>query len=164
MSRNDKLVEVVVQSLQPGETLAKSTTGASELVVHGKLMRVPGLLFASNQRVGFLAKWLGGSNLASIRFKHISSMTSQFNSLTGLAMVEVTSANEALKIANIKASVATEIIAFIESHRSETPHSDAVAPSTDLTKLLLELSDLRDRGILSEEEFEQKKREIVERM
>ncbi|MBU6233321.1 MAG: SHOCT domain-containing protein, partial [Acidobacteria bacterium] len=58
----------------------------------------------------------------------------------------------------------SDLLLIVDEMRLSKSTPGPSAGSTGSSSLLLELADLRDRGIISSEEFEKKKQEILDRM
>lgn len=145
--------------------------GAYETKVMGSDTVRNGVLIATDRRVVFYAKKLRGFDLESFPFGNISSFE-HGKSMMGHHVAFHASGN-AVQVKWLQP--ATDFAAFIDvvkeamnaKHRAVEP---AASPATasgsavDVVELLKQLGGLRDAGVITAEDFEAKKTELLSRL
>lgn len=141
--------------------------GAYETKIMGSDSVRNGVLIATDRRVVFFAKKLGGFDLESFPFGNISSFE-HGKSMMGHHVTFHASGN------TVQAKwlqPANEFAAFLDvvkeamnaKHRSSEPTLAEPTP-IDVIELLKQLGGLRDAGVISAGDFEAKKAELLSRI
>lgn len=166
MAKIDKLEAGAQSHLEPGEEIQATIQGTYEVKVLGKDSVRTGLLCATDRRVVFFAKKLGGFDLEAFPYKSISSLE-QAKSLMGNSVSFFASGNK-VSMKWIKDGKALEaFMAIVRERMNESslaPAASAPAPAPDAIDQLRKLGELRDAGIVTEAEFEAKKAELLGRL
>ena len=162
MTKLDKLTEQAQGHLEAGEHIIAAVQGTYETKVMGGDRVRPGVLIATDRRVVFYAKKLGGYDLESFPYAHISSFE-QGKNMMGHTVTFFASGNR-VSMQWIKDGMD----AFTETvrHQMSTGH-EAPQPqpaSVDVFERLRRLGELRDAGVVTPVEFEAKKAELLARM
>jgi hypothetical protein len=171
MGKADKLLEQAAPHLEAGEVIRAAVMGAYETKIMGSDTVRNGVLIATDRRVVFYAKKLGGFDLESFPFGNISSFE-HGKSMMGHNIAFHASGN-AVQVKWLQP--ATEFAAFLDvvkeamnaKHlvaRSEPAAPATTAPSSDVFELLKQLGALRDAGVISTDDFEAKKAELLARI
>jgi hypothetical protein len=133
----------------------------------GQYEKKQGLVVLTDQRLFFFEKSvLGQETVEEFSLKSISSMETG-KKMTGERLVVHVSGNRS-EIKGMLHGQADEISR--EFHKLQSEHAQQAAPvattvaADDPLAQLERLATLREKGILSEEEFEQKKTELMERI
>lgn len=170
MAKIDKLLAHAEAHLQAGETMTASVMGAREVVMMGTSSTRSGVLIATDRRVVFYAKKMWGFDLESFPFEKISSFE-HGKSAMGHYVTFYASGNHV----SVKwLTPAKDFEAFLEvvktamtSHASSASGrgtEDASHSRSDIMQQLRELAELRDAGIVTTDEFERKKVELLRRI
>jgi Bacterial PH domain/Short C-terminal domain len=142
--------------------------GSERVIVlgQGQYEKKQGLLVLTNERLFFFEKSLGGQeSVEEFSLKSISSIKTE-KKMTGERLVIHASGNDA-EIKGMTHGQADEIARQFRRLRAEheSPAPPAPAPPGDDPIAQLEkLASLRDQGIISSDEFEQKKAELMGRI
>lgn len=127
----------------------------------------PGLLFLTDKRVIFYAKQTFG------RYEELVFPYGQINSVyskKGIIgdRVDITAISDAVTIDYIPKRdgkiVVGKIREMMEIMKKPQVTVQSTAPTVDIADQIEKLANLKDRGILSEEEFERKKTELLEKL
>jgi len=175
----DKLIEQARQHLDAGESIEATAAGSYETKIMGSDSVRSGVLLATDRRVIFFAKKLGGYELESFPYGNISSFE-QGKSMMGHSITFYASNNRVhVKWINSVRDVAalTSVVkaAMSAKHTSSgtqpaaTPFASAGSSaqgvgSADVIALLKQLGELRDAGVVTADEFERKKAELLARI
>jgi len=137
-----------------------------EDAVSGSMSKKNGLALSTNKRLIFIRKGLIGGSVEDIPYDKMSSI--QYD--TGLIMgsIAVFTSGNKIEIENIPKPF---VRPFAERLRARvtaakegaqiTPAAATQTPSADPVEQIQRLAALRDQGILSEEEFAAKKRQLL---
>lgn len=152
----NKLLEKGKEYLDNEETVQQCVLGAYETEILGKDSVRNGIFMATEKRVVFYAKKLGGYDLESFPLENISSFESG-KSMMGHKISFFASGNK-VKMKWIQGDNVEEFVNFVRNNMGKKQTSENTNNSVDELK---KLAELRDAGILTEEEFTQKKKQIL---
>lgn len=176
MSKKDKLLEQAAEHIS-GEAVLASVEGTYEAKSMGNDILRKGVLIATDQRVVFYAKKLGGYDLESFPYRTISSFD-QGKNMMGATVTIYASGNKA-EVKWIKDAALPELTQTVRERMvgaqptpppapvSAAPVSAPVAsPALDRSPIALlgMLSALREADLLTPEEYTAKKLVLVEQM
>lgn len=123
-----------------------------------------GLVFCTDRRVGFLAAGMSKSKFEDFPYERVSSVQHS----TGMMYGEITifAAGNKAHITQLLKARAAEIADYVRERAgggtaTATPAAPAPASEPDAADQIRKLADLRDQGILTEEEFSAKKQQIL---
>lgn len=169
MAKVEKLVEQAQPHLEPGEGVVAAVMGSYETKILGSDSVRAGVMLATDQRIVFYAKKFGGYDLESFAYGSISSFE-QSKSMMGHQISFFASGNKVnLKWIADLASVEVFTREFKARIGAKTPSAaPAPAPTVNSSDAIFEqlrqLGQLRDAGIVTPEEFEAKKTELLARL
>ncbi|MDQ1233363.1 hypothetical protein QE450_000861 [Paenibacillus sp. SORGH_AS306] len=155
MAKIDKLKEKAWDLLQPGEEMLAVVMGACESKILGKDTLRTGIFVATQTRIFFYCKRTFGYDSESFPFSNISSIDAG-KSLLGRNLTFYASGNKI----SMKWITIGEYDKFIEIAQSNIG-SKSTTSFVDPLDQLKKLGELRDSGILTEQEFLNKKRELL---
>jgi Bacterial PH domain/Short C-terminal domain len=172
----DKLVRRAQPHLESGEPVVAAVMGTYETKFVGNDTIRSGVLLATDRRIVFYAKRLGGYELESFPYKSVSSIE-QSKSLMGHAVSFIASGNRV----NLKwIPEGRDLAAFLEVVKSQlsgrpSTHSPGAVPAVasaqparsstfDIPDQIRKLGGLRDAGVLTEAEFLDKKADLLRRL
>lgn len=179
MAKSEKLLEQVQSHLEQGERIDAHVAGAYETKIMGSSTVRNGIFVGTDRRLVFYAKKMGGYDFESYPYGNISSFE-QSKGMMGHSIRFFASGN-AVSMKWIKDDAA----AFGEFARlmteragrklpgDQTDTAQAVSVSQagvaasaqdDVFEALRKLGELRDAGIVTPEEFEAKKAELLRRI
>jgi hypothetical protein len=127
-----------------------------------------GILVATDRRVLFFAKKMGGYDLESYPYGNISSLE-QGKTMMGGTLKFFASGNTAsMKWIDVKKHHLGEFMTIVQSQmnaaKSAATPTQSDGPQLDIAEQIRKLADLRDAGILSDQEFSAKKTELLGRL
>lgn len=161
MSKLNKLTKQAQEHMEPGETVLASVLGAYETKRLGQKSVRNGVLVATDQRVMFYAKKMAGYDLESFPYPNISSFE-QSKGFMGHAITMFASGNEVMlkwiQHGDLELLM-KEVRSRLKGGSGTTPSAQPPAP--DATEELRKYASLRDDGIISEEEFQRKKDQLL---
>lgn len=163
MSKLNKLTKKAQEHMEPGETVIASVLGAYETKRLGQKGVRNGILVATDQRVLFYAKKFAGYDLESFPYSNISSFE-QSKGMMGHKIRMFASGNE-VEVKWISQGDIDLLMREVKTRLQRSAPTAAVAAETvappEPTEELRKYASLRDDGIISEEEFQEKKRQLL---
>lgn len=166
--KTEKLLGGAQEHFEPGEKVLAAVDGTYETTFMGKdgFTRT-GVLVATDRRVVFYAKKVGGYDLETFPYRSISSVEVS-KGMTGNRISFFATGN---KVAMKYVSDATALAAVVQEiktrqHGPEAATTPSAPPpgEPDVIDQIRRLGELRDAGVLSSEEFEAKKAELLGRL
>lgn len=163
MAKVEKLVERASEHMDEGESVLEAVDGAYETETFGEDSVRSGVLIATDHRLLFYAKKMTGFDLESFPYQTIASFERGKSMMGGT--LKFNSSGNSVSMKWIKAKNLDEFVLTVKSKMDEAQSSGGQsAPKDDPADQLRKLAELRDAGILNEEEFSAKKRELLDRM
>lgn len=165
MANYKKSLSLVQEHLDEGENVQASVFGAYETKLMGKDTVRNGIFAATDKRVVFFAKKLFGYDFETFPFKNISSIEMS-KGMMGHSITFFASGNKAkMKWIN-KGDVAqfTQLVNSKLGHQGQDNSQGTSSNGDDIPSQIQKLSELKDKGILTEEEFSNKKNELLAKM
>ncbi|MCX6325063.1 MAG: PH domain-containing protein [Bacteroidia bacterium] len=151
------------EHLDNGEKIHESIFGVYEGKLMGTDVIRDGIFVATEKRVIFYAKKLMGYDLESFPLRNISSVE-RSKGLMGHKVTIIVSGNEA----TLKWINQGEVSSFIEYLNdrigNREPTSKNFPDKSDIPDQTEKLSILKNKGILTEDEFTKKKNELLSRL
>lgn len=130
-----------------------------EMLVTGRYERRNGVLVATDRRAVFVDKgMLGGARVESFPYERIGSV--QYETGMVFGKLKIMATGNSAEIDLCPKAVVQEMAQCLNSHLLKGQPS-AAAPPASGTDELEKLAELRDKGILTEEEFTAKKRQVL---
>jgi len=128
---------------------------------------VPGIVFLTNKRILFHYQALGNFVSEIVPLSEIRSINCNGNGLTG-SHVEVHTITKTYKIlVTYKRSIVQKIQQTFENAKNNCSPVQSIfnnEPQQDALSQIEKLASLKDKGIISEEEFQTKKSELLSRL
>lgn len=187
MAKIDKLLEQAKAHLNPGEQVAAAVQGTYETKILGSDSIRTGILIATDSRIVFFAKKLGGYDLESFLYGSVSSFE-QSKSMMGHTISFYASGNKVAMKWIADAAAMQQFVGAVKQNMSpgsppapptanipgrnvsqpvaHAPEVDAAPVSGHgaIIEAIKQLGDLHQAGILSDEEFSSKKAELLARL
>ncbi|MGY1632234.1 PH domain-containing protein [Geodermatophilus sp. SYSU D01186] len=168
MAKLDKLIEQAREHLEPGEVIKGAVQGTYETKIMGSETVRTGILVATDRRVVFYAKKFTGYDLESFPYGNISSFE-QGKNMMGHNITFYASGNRVhvkwIPTDENLVRLTEEVKAAMNAkHVMGQPAPQVAAPQPDIMGQLKQLGELRDAGILTQEEFDTKKAELLARL
>jgi Short C-terminal domain/Bacterial PH domain len=143
--------------LKVGEEVVASGDGyIGEMMGKGKDTQHNGVLIVSRERVAFYRKGFLGEVLETIPLKSITSI--ERKSMLGHRTIRIDTSHDSLEFKTFDGAVEQSLVDAIEANRYGVTEKPQAASSLDTLK---KLAELRDAGVITEEEFAEKKRKIL---
>lgn len=166
MKTNKHVDKFISSHLQSSETVVTWADGyIGNVMGSGKDRQYNGVLIVTNIRVTFYRKGLLGEVIENIPLKSITSI--ERKSVLGHRSIKMHTSHDDLDFKTFNKDGELELINAIESGRGlqeQTANSDKINISADPFEKIKKLSELKDAGIISEEEFLSKKKEIMDKI
>lgn len=166
MAKLEKLVDQAQEHLDEGEAVLATVIGTYETKKMGQDWTRKGILAATDHRLVFYAKKMGGYDLEVFPYDHISSIEAS-KGMMGHQVKFFASGNEVkLKWIDKK----SDTPAFVETVRKQmkasksAPSAPVNGGSMDVAEQIRKLAALRDDGLLTDEEYESKRAELLARI
>ncbi len=175
MAKIEKLIGQAQAHLHAGEQVSAAVLGSYETKILGSDSARAGVMLATDQRVVFYAKKLGGYELESFTYGNISSFE-QSKTMMGYQVSFFASGNRVtLKWVVERQDFEKFVEVFKSRIGNPAPAPASVADPVPLAApadgasdavfdQLRQLGQLRDAGIVTTEEFETKKAELLARI
>jgi Bacterial PH domain/Short C-terminal domain len=167
VAKLDKLTEQAKAHLEPGEEIRGAIQGTYETKITGGDSVRTGSLIATDRRLVFYAKKLGGYELESFPYSNISSFE-QGKNLMGHNVTFFASGNKIhmkwIKTDKELAQLTEVVKAAMSSADSTTGSVVSIPTQPDVMEQLRKLGDLRAAGVLTDEEFSAKKADLLGRL
>jgi Bacterial PH domain/Short C-terminal domain len=156
-----KEIKRLITHLWEGEHVERMTTGSYGTGI--------GLLVLTDRRLLFLKEGVFGKKTEDFAIEKISSV--QWSSGLTAGTVTVFASGNKAEIKNVNKDDGKEITDLMR-HRISAPKPEVAAgtvgqgppPAPDIPEQLRKLGELRDAGILTPEEFDEKKADLLSRM
>lgn len=162
MGKYEKNLELVKSHLKNGDSIKFSVYGAYETKVMGNDSLRNGIFVATESGITFFAKKLMGYDLESFPFENISSIE-QSKGLMGHTITLFASGNKS-SMKWISTSDVLGFLNFVKSNIGNPKVENNNIGNTDIPSQIQKLSELKDQGILTEDEFNLKKTELLSKM
>lgn len=154
------------EKLMPGETLVGHLEGwISEKKGQGEQIRHNGQFVLTSERVCFYRRGPFEEVFETIPLSKISSVETL--SLMGYRVLRLHTAHDDLEFKTHEPkSLFDEVLGHLESLRNEPANSSIApaAPAKSITDQIKKLGELRDVGLLTDDEFNTKKAELLARL
>lgn len=168
MAKLNKLIRQSREHLEADEDVVAAVQGAYETKILGSDNVRAGAFIATDRRLVFFAKKLIGFELEVFPYGKISSIEMS-KGLMGHKITVFASGNTAT-MKWIQKGEVDKFVSYIRERISSqgqpttaTPHAPQPQPA-DPVDQIRKLAELKEQGILTEEEFERKKRELLDQM
>ena len=175
MAKIDKLLEQAKPHLEPNEEVLAAVQGGYETSILGSDTVRTGVLIATQNRIVFYAKKLGGYDLESFSYRNVSSFE-QGKNMMGHNVTFFASGNKAHMKWISDLSAMQEFVSTVKGHMganavAEQPPPPPRAPEptgsddrASVIEAIKQLGELHASGILSDDEFSAKKSELLARL
>lgn len=164
MKDNKHVSKFEANHLNPGETVLRWGEGyIGKVMGQGKDKQHNGVLIVTGQRVAFYRKGFLGEVIETIPLKSITSI--ERKSTLGHRVIRIHTSHDDLEFKMFSKEAELALIEAIEAGRgvkTETPATEPTLTGQDPYEQLKKLSDLKESGIISEEEFQTKKSKLME--
>ena len=151
------------EQLDDGETIIASCFGVYETKIMGADSGRNGVFLVTQKRVVFFGKKMFGYDMESFPLAKVSAIEMS-KGLMGKSITLKMSGNDA-KMKWINDGNPEELVNYVREHMGENTTPSPPSPATeDIPGQIQKLAELRDNGILTEEEFASKKKDLLAKM
>jgi hypothetical protein len=154
----DMQVSKVAPALMEGEEVLAATSANFRVKRVGRTAFVPGTLAITNRRVLLVAQKMTGRDVADFDYSLITSLDYSKGAL--FANIDIAAAGDHAIIRGIASSEVEKYIALIRDQMRNVRAKGAASPPS-VADQVRDLAKLRDEGLMSDEEFERKRRELL---
>jgi hypothetical protein len=166
MAGYKKNLRLVQEHLDSEENIQASVYGTYERELMGSEVPKNGILVATEKRVVFFAKKMFGHDMESFLFNNISSIENS-KGFMGHSITIHASGNKVnmkwINSGNVKEF--TEYVnEKLNSAKEKSSNESTNTNEEDIPSQIQKLADLKEKGLLTEEEFENKKSELLNKM
>jgi len=163
MAGYNKNLNAVVEHLDEGETIIESCFGAYETKILGQDSVRNGIFLVTEKRCVFFGKKWTGYDMESFPLSSVSAMEIS-KGLMGKAITMKMSGNTA-NMKWINEGNPEGVVNYVRENMGEKTVASAPDPTADdIPTQIQKLASLKDAGILTEEEFTNKKAELLAKM
>ena len=165
MASLKKLQKLVLEHLDAGEEILHSIFGYYETKIMGNDTVRNGAFFATNMRLVFYAKKMFGFDMEIFPYNNISSIEMG----KGLSEHKISffASGNKVKVKWINQGDVKAIVEHVKSRMGKRSTSNGAVEnpkSKDIPTQIAELAQLMEQGVLSQDEFQAKKEELLKRM
>lgn len=164
LAKLHKLLDQAKRHMDPGENVVCAIMGAYEGKIAGQdTTYANGLLVATDRRViMYGAKLFKHFDMEVFPYSNISSVVSGKETLGQYVTIHASGNSAKLKWINDKAS---DVGAFVKEVQARIgKKAESPSATFDIADQIKKLAELKDTGILTEEEFQSKKTELLAKM
>lgn len=164
MSEESKhIMKFKASHLNPGEKIIAWSIGyIGEMMGKGDKTQHNGVLIVTAERVVFYRKGILGEILETIPLKRITSI--ERKSVIGHRTIRIHASHDQLEFKTFEKDKELELINAIESGRGLNKEIKPSSQNNNPLDLLKKLSELKDSGIITEEEFQKKKADLLSKI
>lgn len=163
MAKIDKLTQEAKGHLEPGEEIVAVVLGTYEAKLMGNNTLRTGIFIATNKRVVFYAKRMFGYDLEVFPYSNISSIEMS-KGFTGHTISLFASGNK-VHMKWITTGEIQKFVDYIKGNIGKKQASEAQGASqSNIPEQIKQLAELKEEGILTEEEFQSKKKELLAKL
>ena len=165
MANYKKNLRLVKEHLQEDEEIKSTIFGVYETELMGGDTVRNGIFVATDRRIVFFAKKMMGYDFESYPFENISSIEKS-KGMMGHAITFYASGNK-VRMKWINKGDVKEFSEYVNSMLGKQNFADnkkGSGDTGDIPTQIKKLSELKDQGILTDEEYEKKKNELLDKM
>jgi len=166
MAKLDKLLDQAKEHLDEGEEVLAVIKGTYETKKMGNDWTRAGILAAADHRLVFYAKKMGGYDFEVFPYKEISSIETG-KGMAGHHVKFFASGNQvSLKWIDKHSDVPAFVTVVKDQMKGEDATSavPAASDAPDVVDQIRKLAQLRDEGLVTDEEFETKRAELLAKL
>lgn len=147
----------VAPALMEGEQVLVATSASFRVQRIGRTAFVPGTMAITDRRVLLVAQKLTGRDVADFDYRMITSL--DYSKGAVFANIDIAAAGDHAKVRQLPSGEVEKYIGLIREQMSKSRAPQAAASEPSVADRVRDLARLRDEGLMSEEEFERKRRE-----
>jgi hypothetical protein len=162
MANMAQLLQQFKEHLEPDEVVSITLCGAYEVKILGKDSVRTGILVATDRQVVFYAKKMFGYDMEAFSYAAISSIEVS-KGFMGHAVTFFASGNKAT-LKWISEGDVTTFCSIVKQRIQKNEVNTSTPTSEGIPELIQKLAALHNAGVLSDEEFQTKKTELLSRL
>lgn len=121
-----------------------------------------GVVVITNSRIIFCSSIIGNTNIKQILIKDITSIDESINGLTKMGQLRVQGITETFLISIYKSNISNELKESIyEAQNMQNQVNIVTSNNISSADEILKFKQLLDQGIITEQEFEKKKQDLL---
>jgi hypothetical protein len=162
LAKIDKLVNLAKEHLDAGEEIAYSILGAYETKMMGKDTVRNGVMLATDKRIFFYGKKTFGYDIEVFPYENVSSIEMS-KGMMGHSIAFFSSGNK-VKMKWINVGDIPGFIAHVRGNIGKSSANTQAAATQETPSAADEIkrfAELRDAGVITEEEFDAKKKQLL---
>lgn len=158
--KREQLLRDMAPALADGEEVIDFTTGSIEVRRMGQATKRQGTVVVTDRRVILFSKKLGGYDVQDYAYGLLTSVDHK----KGMAFgnLDLAAAGDHSRISLIGKDDIERVAQAIRQRVAQTQSAGAPSIVADVAEQIRRLAGLRDDGILTSEEFEAKKRQLLD--
>ena len=150
--------------LKTGEIIIKSLDGyIGKPMGKGSDEQFNGVLILTDQRVVFYSKTWLNEVMRSMDITNIDTVDTS-SGLLSMSRIKMISTSATLDFAGVNKNEISDFRDELEKLRNKVKNSESEGSSNDIPSQIKKLSELKESGILTEDEFNTKKAELLAKM
>lgn len=163
-SFNGKNIKRAVEQLRSDETVLYISPTNATIYTGRKKESFPGVFVVTDKRVFVHSKMLFAVRMESFNLIDLNSIDSTSNGVTG-SKIKLNSNTKSIEVlVSYKSSVATRIIDMLDIEMNKAKNKNNLSQLNEVSSEadeLLKFAELRDKGIITSDEFEAKKKQLL---
>lgn len=164
--KRQQLMEDAQHALMPGEQILDVTGGMVEVHRFGGDQARRGTVVVTDRRVFLQTKRVGGFDVQDFAYGLLASCN--YSTGAGFGTIELVTAGERARVTQILKEEGARIAPVIRQQMAKTQGASSGAPTSEASDdpgdQLRKLQRLRDDNLITEEEFQAKRADIVSRL
>lgn len=152
----------VSDHLEENEEIIHSVDGVFTGKTLGQETLRTGVMIVTRSRVVFFSKRLFGFDLETVSLKGVTSVEMS-KGMIG-KKIRIITANNEITMSNIQRGEPDELVRFVNENMGRETGPKTFQSGSDVPSKLRDLKELRDADIITEDEFERKKTELLSMM
>lgn len=160
MAKIDRLTKQAKEHLETDESIIAVVLGQYEGEMFGQDTLRTGIFIATVEKIVLYCKTLFGYELEVFPYSNISSI--EMGKGAGGYSIKFFASNNAVRMKWIRTGDVQQFIEYVRSKIEKTTQEDT--PTVDIPDQIRKLAELKNQGILTEKEFESKKKELLAKL
>lgn len=162
---NEKKIKNAESQVRDDENILYIAPSNATIRTGRQKKKLPGILVITDKRVFFYSKVLFIVSTESFNLKDLNSIESSSTGISGSYITLNTNTKSMDVLISHKRKVAHEIIQLLDTAMDNAKNKfQSGSNQTDNIEQIAKLAKLKEQGILSEQEFEKKKQELLNKI
>lgn len=162
---NEKNINRAVEQVSSNEKILYISPTNAIIYTGINKKTIPGIVVITDKRVFIYSKIASNVQIESFNMSDLNSVDSSSNGITGSKIKLHTNTKSLEFLISYKSSIATKVVQLLnETMYVAKSKNQTTNTSTDSIDKLKKVAELRDAGIISQDEFEQKKQVLLDKI